>query len=90
MSAFKGKTVKNKSKLRKEVKDIQEFNKRAIEQEGSPLQQLINISQKMTINSTEKPEDILNKQVGGLIQVEVGKEILDYPISKKELNELNK
>lgn len=44
MSAFKGKTVKNKSKSRKEIRDIQEFNKQAINQEGSPLQQLINIS----------------------------------------------
>lgn len=46
MSAFKGKSIKNKSKLRKEVKDIQEFNKRAINQEGSPLQQLLDISKR--------------------------------------------
>jgi hypothetical protein len=44
MSAFKGKTVKNKSKLRQEKKDIIEFNKKALEMEGSPLQQLIEIS----------------------------------------------
>lgn len=44
MSAFKGKTVKNKSKLRKEIRDIQEFNKQVINQEGNPLQQLIEIS----------------------------------------------
>lgn len=44
MSAFKGKSIKNKSKLRREKRDIIEFNKRALEQEGSPLQQLIEIS----------------------------------------------
>lgn len=48
MSAFKGKSVKNKSKLRQDKKDIIEFNKRALEQEGSPLQQLIDINKQQS------------------------------------------
>lgn len=52
MSSFKGKTVKNKSKLRQEKKVLEELSR----QEGNPLKEIMD-----RVNSEEIKQEVLDK-----------------------------